>query len=196
MHYGVLGQKWGVRRYQPYPKDYKGSGTFTGKEKRAMKRDIARTRVNTERAAAAKYKTNRGYESLAKKQAKYQKGTEAHKLYTQKLKAAKRESDFWDREYGATSQSLLDKSTAYSKATGKSAGRVYNNNTAGVKQAAGKSYSRGMVGGQILAGIPGASAVGLVNSAVNKRWAENVRSAGSIKAMEKLEAKRKQQYLR
>lgn len=33
-HYGVMGMKWGIRNYQPYPSDYKGTGVYKGKTPR------------------------------------------------------------------------------------------------------------------------------------------------------------------
>lgn len=57
-HHGVLGMKWGVRRYQPYPSDYNGDGKFVGKNASkiaAQKDDIEKTRItqnNKDYAAA------------------------------------------------------------------------------------------------------------------------------------------------
>lgn len=48
-HYGILGMKWGIRRFQPYPKDYTGKGEEIGEAKRSAK-DIQKDLNNAEKA--------------------------------------------------------------------------------------------------------------------------------------------------
>lgn len=39
-HHGILGQRWGIRRYQPYPKGYRGEGKEIGKAKNVQQKSI------------------------------------------------------------------------------------------------------------------------------------------------------------
>lgn len=77
-HHGVLGMKWGVRRYQPYPDNYRGDGKFLGKRERLLsktqdriERSVAKARKAAEKGdVKALNKYNKRTARLTKKEQK------------------------------------------------------------------------------------------------------------------------------
>jgi dsDNA-binding SOS-regulon protein len=59
-HHGVMGQKWGIRRYQPYPKNYRGSGKEIGEAAKVTKRGARKYqfKLNAADNARAQYDRN------------------------------------------------------------------------------------------------------------------------------------------
>ena len=67
-HYGVIGMKWGVRRYQPYPDGHEGDGKYIGKKEYKQDQKTARRISKNASMYGSSYEyASKRYEKLQKK---------------------------------------------------------------------------------------------------------------------------------
>ena len=98
-HYGVMGMKWGIRNYQPYPSDYKGNGVYKGKKgvEYGKKSDVRKYTKSLQREQKAK-NIRAGQSSIIYRSAA-RKYDRAAKKDPNSEKAIRRKSkmEYWDR---------------------------------------------------------------------------------------------------
>ena len=75
-HYGVIGMHWGIRRYQPYPKDYTGDGREYGEARKVQRRLIRQANLNAHGAVMGD--RNKAYSQYLEKDPDFHKAVEKY----------------------------------------------------------------------------------------------------------------------